>query len=252
MTYSNLTPLDGRIAIVTGGARGIGLETAKAFKENGATVVSVDINRETGMKTAEELGIDFIQADLTQSGQVRDLASEVRSKHGRIDIAFNNAGIAVSLDSESCSDEDWHRVININLNAVFYCCREFGKAMLEQGKGSIINTASMSGIISNAPQPQAAYNVSKAGVIMLTKSLAGEWAKRGVRVNSISPGYVGTDMTKPGMLNPDWYPTWMQFTPMARVGEPWEIAPAVLFLASDASSYFTGSNLVMDGGYTVW
>jgi NAD(P)-dependent dehydrogenase (short-subunit alcohol dehydrogenase family) len=143
-------------------------------------------------------------------------------------------------------------VININLNAVFYCCREFGKVMLEQGKGSIINTASMSGIISNTPQPQTAYNVSKAGVIMLTKSLAGEWAKRGVRVNSISPGYVGTDMTKPGMLNPDWYPTWMQFTPMERVGEPWEIAPAVLFLASDVSSYFTGSNLVMDGGYTAW
>jgi NAD(P)-dependent dehydrogenase (short-subunit alcohol dehydrogenase family) len=252
MNYSNLTPLDGRIAIVTGGARGIGLETAKAFKDNGATVVTVDINRETGMKAAEELGIDFIQADLTQSSQVRELAAEVRSKHGRIDIAFNNAGIAVSLDSESCSDEDWHRVININLNAVFYCCREFGKVMLKQGKGSIINTASMSGVISNAPQPQAAYNVSKAGVIMLTKSLAGEWAKRGVRVNSVSPGYVGTDMTKPGMLNPDWYPTWMQFTPMGRVGEPWEIAPAVVFLASDASSYFTGSNLVMDGGYTAW
>jgi len=252
MTYSNLPPFDGRIAIVTGGARGIGLETAKAFKSNGATVVIVDIVRETGMKAAEELGIDFIQSDLTQSGQVKDLATEVRSKHGRIDIAFNNAGIAVSLDSESCSDEDWHRVININLNAVFYCCREFGKVMLEQGKGSIINTASMSGIISNTPQPQAAYNVSKAGVIMLTKSLAGEWAKRGVRVNSISPGYIGTEMTKPGMYNPDWYPTWMQFTPMGRVGEPCEVAPAVLFLASDASSYITGSNLVMDGGYTLW
>src|SRR6202007_2929141 len=102
MSYTPLTPLDGRIAIVTGGARGIGLETAKAFKENGATVVIVDINREAGMKTAEELGIDFFQVDLTQSGQVKALAAEVRSKHGRIDIAFNNAGIAVSLPSESC------------------------------------------------------------------------------------------------------------------------------------------------------
>jgi hypothetical protein len=115
--------------------------------------------------------------DLTRSDEVSRLATEVRSKHGRIDIAFNNAGIAINAPSEECSDEDWHKVININLHAVFYCCREFGKVMLEQGKGSIINTASMSGIISNTPQPQSAYNVSKAGVIMLTKSLAGEMGK---------------------------------------------------------------------------
>jgi NAD(P)-dependent dehydrogenase (short-subunit alcohol dehydrogenase family) len=124
--------------------------------------------------------------------------------------------------------------------------------MLEQGKGSIINTASMSGIISNTPQPQSAYNVSKAGVIMLTKSLAGEWAKRGIRVNAIAPGYVRTKMTKLGMSNEEWYKIWKEFTPMDRVGEPEEIAPAVVFLASDASSYFTGSILTVDGGYTVW
>ena len=252
MSYSPLTPLDGRIAVVTGGARGIGFETVKALKENGATVVIVDINREAGAKAAEELGVDFFQVDLTQSNQVIGLAADIRSRHGRIDIAFNNAGIAVNVPSEECSDEDWHKVININLNAVFYCCREFGKVMLEQGKGSIINTASMSGIISNTPQPQAAYNVSKAGVIMLTKSLAGEWAKRGVRVNSISPGYIGTEMTKLGMSNADWYRDWLQFTPMGRVGEPREVASVVVFLASDASSYFTGSNLVVDGGYTCW
>jgi NAD(P)-dependent dehydrogenase (short-subunit alcohol dehydrogenase family) len=252
MSYSPLTPLDGRIAVVTGGARGIGFETVKALKENGAIVVIVDINNETGTKAAEELDVDFFQVDLTQSNEVRRLAADVRSKHGRIDIAFNNAGIAVNVPSEECTDEDWHKVININLNAVFYCCREFGKVMLEHGKGSIINTASMSGIISNTPQPQAAYNVSKAGVIMLTKSLAGEWAKRGVRVNSISPGYIGTEMTKLGMSNTDWYRDWLQFTPMARVGEPREVASVVVFLASDASSFFTGSNLVVDGGYTCW
>jgi NAD(P)-dependent dehydrogenase (short-subunit alcohol dehydrogenase family) len=252
MSYSPLTPLNGRIAVVTGGARGIGLESVKALKENGATVVIVDINNDAGTKAAQELDVDFFQVDLTQANQVTRLAADVRSKHGRIDIAFNNAGIDVNVPSEECTDEDWHKIIDINLSAVFYCCREFGKVMLEQGKGSIINTASMSGIISNTPQPQAAYNVSKAGVIMLTKSLAGEWAKRGVRVNSISPGYIGTEMTKRGMSNADWYRDWLQFTPMGRVGEPREVASVVVFLASDASSYFTGSNLVVDGGYTCW
>jgi NAD(P)-dependent dehydrogenase (short-subunit alcohol dehydrogenase family) len=252
MSYSPLTPLDGRIAIVTGGARGIGFETVKALKENGATAVIADINKEAGTKAAEELDTDYFQVDLTQSSHVKGLAADVRSKHGRIDIAFNNAGIAVNVPSEECSDEDWQKVININLNAVFYCCREFGKVMLEQGKGSIINMASMSGIISNTPQPQSAYNASKAGVILLTKSLAGEWAKRGVRVNSISPGYIGTEMTKLGMSTSDWRRDWLQFTPMGRLGEPREVASVVVFLASDASSYFTGSNLVVDGGYTSW
>jgi NAD(P)-dependent dehydrogenase (short-subunit alcohol dehydrogenase family) len=252
MSYTPLTPLDGRIAIVTGGARGIGLETARALKENGAKIIIVDINAEAGEQAAKELDADFVRTDLTRSDEVRSLATIVRSKYGRIDIAFNNAGIAINAPSEACSDDDWHKVININLHAVFYCCREFGKVMLEQRKGSIINTASMSGVISNTPQPQSAYNVSKAGVIMLTKSLAGEWAKRGVRVNSVSPGYIGTEMTKIGMSNPEWYADWLKFTPMGRVGEPREVATAVVYLASDASSYFTGSNLVVDGGYTCW
>jgi NAD(P)-dependent dehydrogenase (short-subunit alcohol dehydrogenase family) len=252
MSYSPLTPLDGRIAVVTGGARGIGFESAKALKESGAIVAIADINPEAGTKAAKQLDVDFFEVDLTQSNQVTKLATDIRSKYGRIDVAFNNAGIAVNVPSEECTDEAWHKVININLNAVFYFCREFGKMMLAQGSGSIINTASMSGIISNTPQPQAAYNASKAAVIMLTKSLAGEWAKRGVRVNSISPGYIGTEMTKLGMSNPDWHKEWLHLTPMGRVGEPREVASVVVFLASDASSYFTGSNLVVDGGYTCW
>jgi len=252
MSYSPLTPLDGRIAVVTGGARGIGFESAKALKESGAIVAIADINPEAGTKAAKQLDVDFFEVDLTQSNQVTKLATDIRSKYGRIDVAFNNAGIAVNVPSEECTDEAWHKVININLNAVFYCCREFGKMMLAQGSGSIINTASMSGIISNTPQPQAAYNASKAAVIMLNKSLAGEWAKRGVRVNSISPGYIGTEMTKLGMSNPDWHKEWLHLTPMGRVGEPREVASVVVFLASDASSYFTGSNLVVDGGYTCW
>jgi NAD(P)-dependent dehydrogenase (short-subunit alcohol dehydrogenase family) len=252
MSNSPLFSLDDRVALVTGGARGIGFASAQALKEHGAKVVIIDINVELGQQAAQKLGADFIGADLTRSDQVRQAAGSIVEKYGRIDVALNNAGIAVNVPSEECSDEDWLRVININLNAVFYCCREFGKVMLQQGRGSIINLASMSGVISNTPQPQSAYNASKAGVNLLTKSLAGEWAKRGVRVNSISPGYIGTEMTKLGMSQSDWYQRWLEFTPMGRLGEPQEVASVVIFLASDASSYFTGSNLLVDGGYTAW
>jgi NAD(P)-dependent dehydrogenase (short-subunit alcohol dehydrogenase family) len=252
MSYRSEFPLKDLVAIVTGGAGGIGYETSKALKENGAIVVISDLNAERGKKVAQELDIQFFSADLTRPEDVSKLARQVQERYGRIDIAFNNAGIAHSVPAEECSDEQWLRVININLNAVFYCCREFGRVMLALGKGSIINTASMSGLISNNPQPQCAYNAAKAGVIMLTKSLAGEWAKRGVRVNSISPGYINTPMTPRDQVRRDWYDLWMRFSPMGRIGEPQEIAPAVVFLASEASSFFTGSNLVVDGGYTCW
>jgi NAD(P)-dependent dehydrogenase (short-subunit alcohol dehydrogenase family) len=252
MSYRSEVPLEDRVAIVTGGSGGIGFETSKALLENGATVVISDSNANRGEQIAQELGIEFFPADLTHSSQVSNLARHVKDKYGRIDIAFNNAGIAHSVPAEECTDEQWLQVININLNALFYCCREFGQVMLPQGKGSIINTASMSGVISNNPQPQCAYNAAKAAVIMLTKSLAGEWASRGVRVNSISPGYINTPMTPKGQIRSDWYELWMRFSPMRRIGEPQEIAPAVVFLASEASSFFTGSNLVIDGGYTCW
>src|ERR1700720_1164816 len=252
MQYSPLTSLAGRIAVVTGGARGIGFETTKAFLENGAQVVIVDIDVENGHATSKSLGVEFIQGDVTDSKFVAQVGADIKERYGRIDVAFNNAGIAHSVPGESSSDEEWHRIMDTNLHAVYYGCREFGKVMLAQGKGSIINTASMSGLISNTPQPQAAYNASKAAVIMLTKSLAGEWADRGVRVNCVSPGYVNTPMTQGGMANKEWYDRWLDFTPMGRVGEPREVATAVVYLASDASSYFTGSNLVVDGGYTCW
>ncbi len=252
MSYSTLNHLDGRVAIVTGGARGLGYEMVKALQENGAKVVIVDINAEQGRQTAQEFDADFYRVDLTDSGQVANLAADVQRKHGRIDVAVNNAGIGKNVPSEDCSDEDWCRIINVNLNAVFYCCRSFGRVMLEQGSGSIVNIASMSGVVSNTPQPQSAYNASKAGVIMLTKSLAGEWAKRGVRVNAISPGYIGTELTRASTAKPELYNVWQAFTPMGRIGEPREVAPAVVFLASDASSFITGSNLVVDGGYTAW
>jgi NAD(P)-dependent dehydrogenase (short-subunit alcohol dehydrogenase family) len=240
MDYSPLTPLDGRVAVVTGGARGIGFESAKALHESGAQVIIVDINRELGPKAAAELEADFFPADLTKPDQVTKLAADILAKYQHIDIAFNNAGIAVNVPSEECTDDQWHQVININLNAVFYCCREFGKVMLKQGKGSIINTASMSGIISNFPQPQSAYNTSKAGVIMLTRALAKALAPQ-ITVNSVAPGVILFDVEDVRVQ------AMIDATPMRRAGKPEEIAEAVHFFLT-APDFITGQIMAVDGG----
>jgi NAD(P)-dependent dehydrogenase (short-subunit alcohol dehydrogenase family) len=244
--------LQDRVAVVTGGGGGIGLEIGLALRAAGAAVVAAEINAETGRAAAEKLEGDFVQTDVTDPDSVRAMVRAVLDGQGKVDVFVNNAGIAHNVPAEEMSDEEWRRMLSINLDGVFWCCREAGRAMLERGSGAIVNIASMSGMVSNHPQPQSHYNAAKAGVIMLTKSLAGEWASRGVRVNSISPGYVRTPLTELGMSNPEWRDVWLSSTPMGRIAEPREIAPAVVFLASDASSYATGTNLVVDGGYTSW
>jgi NAD(P)-dependent dehydrogenase (short-subunit alcohol dehydrogenase family) len=242
-----------KVALVTGAGQGIGLEIAKALRAAGAHVVVGEINPDTGPDAAKQVEGEFLPLDVTDSRQVADAVRRIVSDHDRIDISVHNAGIARNEPAESMSDETWRTVMGLNLDAVFWCCREVGKAMLAQGCGSIINIASMSGMISNHPQPQVSYNASKAGVIMLTKSLAGEWAERGVRVNSLSPGYTGTDLLKGvRQTNPEWFESWVEQTPMGRVGEPHELGPIAVFLASAASSFVTGSNIVADGGFTVW
>lgn len=249
--------LNGQVAVITGGGRNIGLACAHALAEAGARVVIAEIDPKTGeegLQSLKEAGYDadFVQVDVTNSDAVSKAANEIVERLGRVDILVCNAGIAFNTPAEDMSDEEWHKVIDINLNGLFWCCRAFGGHMLEAGSGSIVNIGSMSGVISNKPQPQAHYNASKAGVHMLTKSLAGEWAKRGVRVNAVSPTYIETAMTRDGMDNPDYYPTWLEMTPMGRVGQSHEIASVVLFLASDAASLMTGSIVLVDGGYTVW
>ncbi|GAB3567925.1 SDR family NAD(P)-dependent oxidoreductase [Amycolatopsis endophytica] len=244
--------LSGRTAVVTGGAQGIGEAIVTGLRDSGARVFIADINPEVGEATAQRLGVDFVAADVTDSDAVEAAFDHVVSTAGRIDIAVNNAGIVHNHPSESLADDDWRKVLAVNLDGVFYCCRAAGSRMLAQGAGAIVNTGSMSGHISNFPQAQSAYNAAKAGVIHLTKSLAGEWAGRGVRVNSVSPGYVGTELTQRGMDNAEWRRAWLAGTPMNRVATPSEIAPAVVFLASDAASFCTGTDLVVDGGYTVW
>jgi NAD(P)-dependent dehydrogenase (short-subunit alcohol dehydrogenase family) len=248
----NATSLRDRIAVVTGAGQSLGLEISRSLRTAGAKVVVAEINAEVGSAAATELEGDFVQTDVTDPQSVRDMVRVVLEKHGRIDVLVNNAGTVHNIPSEEVSDDEWRTVLSVNLDGVFYCCREAGRAMLERGSGAIVNIASMSGMVSNHPQPQAAYNASKAGVIMLTKSLAGEWASRGIRVNSVSPGYIRTPLTELGMSKPEWSEVWLASTPMGRLAEPREIAPAVVYLASDASSYATGTNLVIDGGYTSW
>lgn len=255
--YLDKYDLKGRVAVITGGGRGIGFESAKALAECGAHVVIAEIDAATGPKAAGDLqamgyAAEHVQLDVTKPADVTKVADDLQAKHGRIDILVANAGIAKGTPGETMSDEEWHLVLDINLNGLFWCNRAFGRHMLARQSGSIVNIGSMSGIISNKPQEQSHYNASKAAVHMLTKSLGGEWATRGVRVNAVAPTYIETEMTRTGRENPEWLPTWLEMTPMNRLGRPDEIASAVLFLASDAASLMTGSIVVVDGGYTIW
>lgn len=247
----NRFDLTGKHALVTGAGRGIGLEIARTLRAAGATITVGEFLEENGERAATELGGHFVQVDVRRPESAEHLIAEAE-RVAPLDILVNNAGIAHNIPAEEATNDDWLNVIDVNLNGVFWCCRAAGQRMLGRGQGAIVNIASMSGVIVNKPQPQAAYNVSKAGVIMLTQSLAAEWADRGVRVNAVSPGYIGTEMTKAGMSNVDWKETWLEMTPMGRVGEPADIAHAVWYLASDAARFATGTNLVVDGGYTAW
>ncbi|WP_017972725.1 SDR family NAD(P)-dependent oxidoreductase [Actinopolyspora halophila] len=245
--------LHGNTALVTGGGRGIGLNIARSLAEHGAEVVIGEIDPDNGKLAAEEVGGEFVHLDVTDSGRVAEVVRDIVDNHGSLDVSVHNAGMVRNENAEDTTDESWRDVLRLNLDGVFYCCREVGKAMLDQGHGSIVNIASMSGMISNHPQAQVSYNTSKAGVITMTKSLAGEWADRGVRVNAISPGYIGTDLLQGVQrTQPEWYSSWLEQTPMGRVGKPSELGPLAVYLASSASSFMTGSNVVIDGGFTSW
>ena len=211
---------------------------------------------EASVAALKALGIAAhgVELDVAKSADVERVAAEIAAAHGPVSILVNNAGIARSdVRSEDTSDDHWRVHMDVNLDGVFWCCRAFGKQMLAIGKGSIVNIGSISGFIVNKPQPQAFYNASKAAVHHLTKSLAAEWAMRGVRVNAVAPSYVETPLTAFGMReHPDMLKTWLDMTPMGRVGQPDEIASVVHFLSTDAASFMTGSVVLADGGYCCW
>jgi NAD(P)-dependent dehydrogenase (short-subunit alcohol dehydrogenase family) len=256
--YLNKFNLRGRRALVTGGGRGIGLACVEALAEAGAKVTIADSDMTVAaMGRAEMLAktydVDVVEMDVTKPDGVNAVADAFAARHGGVDILVNNAGIARSrVPAEEVADELWLNVLDVNLNGVFWCCRAFGRQMLAKGAGAIVNIGSMSGDIVNKPQQQAYYNASKAAVHHLTKSLAAEWATRGVRVNAVAPTYIETPLTAVNAADPDMYRHWIEGTPMARMGRPDEIASVVLFLASDAASLMTGSIVLADGGYTCW
>lgn len=256
--YLDKFKLDRRTAVVTGAARGIGLAIVEALGEAGARVVLTDMNaaalgEAVDSLSAKGLRVDGELLDVTDPAAVGRVHDAVAGRYGSIDILVNNAGIAISNHpAETMTDDVWAKVIDVNLNGVFYCCRAFGAGMLTRGSGVIVNVGSMSGFVVNRPQEQANYNASKAAVHHLTRSLAAEWAARGVRVNAVAPTYIETEMNRYVHEDPEMYRHWIGGTPMGRMGRTDEVASVVLFLASDASSLMTGSIVLADGGYVCW
>jgi NAD(P)-dependent dehydrogenase (short-subunit alcohol dehydrogenase family) len=252
--------LDGRTALVTGGGQGIGRAFAHALAEAGASVAVVDQRLDTAESVAGELEAKgaralALQADVTNPDQVAVIVETIVDQWGTLTIGVNNAGIGQWVDSEAMSAADWDRMLDINLKGVFLCAQAEARVMLPNGYGKIISTASMSGTIANTPQNQAAYNASKAGVIHLTKSLAAEWAARGVRVNCISPGYTRTQLVDDLLkteLGQRVLPVWTSRIPMGRMCDVTELQGALVFLAAEASDYMTGHDLIIDGGYCCW
>ncbi|OHV82835.1 SDR family NAD(P)-dependent oxidoreductase [Rhizobium sp. LCM 4573] len=255
MDYRNQFDFSDHVVAVTGGASGIGLETAKAFASCGAAIALLDLGEaalETATAALEAFGVKVSThlVDVTDPAVIDAAADAVVAAHGKVTVLVNSAGIARLHSALDVSDEEWRLVMDVNVNGTFWAARAFGRHMVEQRQGSIVNLGSMSGLIINRPQFAASYMASKGAVHMLTKALAVEWVDSGVRVNAVAPGYVGTEMTLKMRERPELFNVWMDMTPMKRCGEPSEIASTILFLASPAANYVTGSVLSVDGGYT--
>ncbi|KAF4112460.1 uncharacterized protein zgc:113054 isoform X1 [Onychostoma macrolepis] len=248
--------LDGKVAYVTGAGQGIGRAFAHALGEAGAKVAIIDMDKGKAENVAHELTLKGISslavfADISKPEDVQKMIDDIVSKWGTIHIACNNAGINKNSASEDTSLEEWDQTFNINLRGTFMCCQAAGRVMLKQGYGKIINTASMASLIVPHPQKQLSYNTSKAGVVKLTQTLGTEWIDRGVRVNCISPGIVDTPLIHSESLEP-LVQRWLSDIPAGRLAQVTDLQAAVVYLASDASDYMTGHNLVIEGGQSLW
>lgn len=240
--------LQGKVALITGGASGIGAATAKLFVSEGAKVVIVDLNEEKGKTFEAELkalssDVLFVKANITSEDEVANMFKETVNAFGKVDIVFNNAGIGRVHPSHELDFAEWRQTVNVDLDGVFLVAREAIREMLKIGGGTIVNTASMYGWVGSAGS--AAYNAAKGGVVNLTRSLALEYAEKNIRVNALCPGFIDTPI-----IPEESKQMLADITPMKRLGKSEEMAKAVLFLASDDSSFMTGSSLLVDGGYT--
>ena len=248
--------LSGQVAIVTGAGQGMGRAFAERLAEAGAIVAVAEVNAQTGRVAADELNAAgfmarFYPVDVRDSPSIQAMSDDLVSRFGRIDILVNNAGVASGGPSEDVTEDEWNRVLGIMLTGVFRCSQIVGRVMIKQGGGRIVNIASMAGI--GAWNQRACYTTAKAGVIALTQILGVEWAKHNIRVNALAPGQVETPLNEyvfsRGLANRQ---TFTNRAPMRRFADPSEIAEAVLFYASDDSSFTTADLLVIDGGWMAW
>ncbi len=249
--------LRGRVAVVTGGGRGLGLEMADALAEQGARIALLDLVVDQAVpqriSATREVDAAGFVCDVTDTESIGRAFAAIERQLGTPGVLVNAAGIASWADSATVPAAAWRQVIDVNLTGTFLTCQAFAGAVVAgQGSGTIVNVSSMSAFVVNVPQHQAAYNASKAGVDQLTRSLAVEWADRGIRANAIAPGYFLSDMTRQFVdKNPEIGAGWRARIPVGRIGEPADLRGLVTFLASDASRYVVGESIVIDGGYSI-
>ena len=247
--------LTGKTAVVTGGNTGLGEAFARALTQVGASVALAARTRERSEAVANDLSASgrtaiAVDLDVTEPSHVQIMLSEVTEHLGPVDILVNNAGVCYHRPAAEVPRDEWLDTFDVNVHGLWYCAQAVGRQMIERGGGSIVNIGSISAMIVNRPQWQPAYNASKAAVHQLTKSLAAEWAPHNVRVNALAPGYVKTAMAP--VDEPQFRRHWIEDAPMQRYAVPDELGPSLVYLASDASSFMTGSVLVVDGGYTLF